>query len=210
MKIVDPSIEEYALNHSSPEHVLFEELRDETFESMECPQMIAGRFVGSFLQMMIRSSNAKRIVEVGTFTGYSTLKMAEALPDDGEIHTFEYEPKHAEMARRYFARSPWGHKITLHEGTALDTLPNIGGPIDLSFIDADKVNYQAYWDLLVPKMRQGGVILVDNVLWSGQVLDPQTESDHAIAAFNEHAHGDARMEAVMLTVRDGVLMAVKR
>jgi caffeoyl-CoA O-methyltransferase len=209
MKLVDASIEEYALNHSSPEHVLFEALRDETFESMECPQMIAGRLVGSFLQMMIRSSNAKRIVEVGTFTGYSTLKMAEALPDDGEVHTLEYEPKHAEMARRYFARSPWGHKITLHEGTALDTLPSIEGPIDLSFIDADKVNYVSYYHHLLELTRPGGLVVLDNALWSGKVLNPEEPSDHALAEMNRVVLEDPKVHNLLMPMRDGLMVAQK-
>ena len=209
MKIVDETIEQYALAHSTPEHTLFGELRDETFASMECPQMIAGRFVGSFLQMMIRSSQAKRIVEVGTFTGYSTLKMAEALPDDGEIHTFEYEAKHAQMARRYFARSPWGHKITLHEGAALETLPNIEGPIDLSFIDADKVNYVSYYHHLVELTRPGGLVVLDNALWSGRVLNPEEPSDHALAEMNRVVRDDPKVHNLLMPMRDGLMVAQK-
>ncbi|MEC9465111.1 MAG: O-methyltransferase [Myxococcota bacterium] len=209
MKIVDETIEEYALAHSTPEHALFGELRDETFASMECPQMIAGRFVGSFLQMMIRSSQAKRIVEVGTFTGYSTLKMAEALPDDGEIHTFEYEPTHAAMARRYFARSPWGHKITLHEGAALETLPSIEGPIDLSFIDADKVNYVSYYHHLVELTRPGGLVVLDNALWSGRVLNPEEPSDHALAEMNRVVRDDPKVHNLLMPMRDGLMVAQK-
>ena len=209
MKLVDEAIEQYALEHSTAEHPIFAELHAETHASMECPQMIAGRLVGSFLQMMIRGIQAKRVVEVGTFTGYTSLKMAEAMPDDGELQTLEYEPKHAAMARRYFERSPWGEKITLHEGAALDTLPRIRGPIDLSFIDADKVNYVNYYEYLLEVTRPGGMIVLDNALWSGKVLNPEEPSDFALANMNKVVFEDPRVHNVLLPVRDGIMVAQK-
>ena len=209
-RLVDEKIEEYALAHSTPEHSLFAELREETYATMDCPQMIAGHLVGSFLQMMIRSIGAKRIVKVGTFTGYSSMKMAEVLPEDGELITLEYEEKHANMARRYFERCPWGNKITLMQGPALESLPQIKGPIDLSFIDADKVNYMNYYNHLVEITRPGGMIMLDNALWSGAVLDPVEESDHALARMNELVFDDPRVHNLLLPVRDGVMIAQKR
>ena len=209
MKLVDESIERYALDHSSAEHPIFKELHAETHKVMECPQMIAGRLVGSFLQMMIRGVAAKRVVEVGTFTGYTSLKIAEALPEDGELQTLEFEPEHAAMARRYFSKSPWGHKITLHEGAALETLPRVRGPIDLSFIDADKVNYVKYYEYLLEVTRPGGIIVLDNALWSGRVLNPEEPSDFALAEMNKVVSEDPRVHNVLLPFRDGIMVAQK-
>ena len=209
-KLVDEKIEEYCLAHSTPEHPLFQELREETYATMDCPQMIAGHLVGSYLQMMIRGIGAKRVVEVGTFTGYSSMKMAEALPEDGELITLEYEPAHAAVAQKYFDRSPWGNKIKLIQGSALETLPTIEGPVDLSFIDADKVNYVNYYNLLVDMTRPGGLIMLDNALWSGAVLDPVEESDHALARMNALVFDDPRVHNLLLPVRDGVMIAQKK
>ena len=208
-KLVDEKIEAYALAHSTPEHPLFDELRAETQATMDCPQMIAGHLVGSFLQMMIRSIDAKHVVEVGTFTGYSSMKMAQALPEDGTLVTLEYNEVHAEMAQRYFDRSPWGDKITLMRGPALESLPAVKGPIDLSFIDADKVNYINYYNHLVEITRPGGLIMLDNALWSGAVLDPVEESDHALARMNDVVFDDPRVHNLLLPVRDGVMIAQK-
>lgn len=208
-KLVDEKIEAYALAHSTPEHPLFDELRAETQATMDCPQMIAGHLVGSFLQMMIRSIDAKHVVEVGTFTGYSSMKMAQALPEDGTLVTLEYNEVHAEMAQRYFDRSPWGDKITLMQGPALESLPAVKGPIDLSFIDADKVNYINYYNHLVEITRPGGLIMLDNALWSGAVLDPVEESDHALARMNDVVFDDPRVHNLLLPVRDGVMIAQK-
>ena len=159
--------------------------------------------------MMIRSLNARRIVEVGTFTGYSTLKMAEVLGQDGHIDTFEYEDKNADFAQRYFDKSPWGAKISLHRGAALDNLSKVSGPIDLSFIDADKVNYVNYYNHLVELTRPGGLVILDNALWSGKVLNPVEESDVALNEMNKAVHEDNRVTALLLPVRDGLMVAQK-
>ena len=209
LRLVDEAVEQYCLNHSTPETELYEELRKETYASMEIPQMLAGQLVGSFLQMLIRSCQAQRIVEVGTFTGYSTLKMAEALSDNGHIDTFEYEDKHADFAQRYFDKSPWGNKIKIHRGAALDNLRNVVGPIDLSFIDADKVNYINYYNHLVELTRPGGLIILDNALWSARVLNPEDESDHALNEMNKFVHADKRVTSLLLPVRDGLMVAQK-
>ena len=159
--------------------------------------------------MMIRATGARRVVEVGTFTGYSALKMAQVLPDDGELFTLEYEEKHAALAQTYFDRAPWGDKISLIQGAAMETLPALGGPIDLSFVDADKVNYLHYYNHLVEITRPGGVIILDNALWSGAVLEPVEESDHALAKMNAYVMEDPRVENLLLPVRDGLMMAQK-
>ena len=159
---------------------------------------------------MIRLSGAKRVVEVGTFTGYSSLKMAQALPDDGDVITLEYEPKHAAFAQSFFEQSDWGQKISLKQGAALDHLPHLEGPIDLAFIDADKVNYVAYYEALLEMLRPGGMIILDNALWSGSVLDPQEESAQALASMNDHVHTDGRVHHMLLPLRDGLMLAIKK
>jgi caffeoyl-CoA O-methyltransferase len=144
------------------------------------------------------------------FTGYSALMMAEGLPDDGELVTCEIDPKAEAIARRYFAESRHGKKIQIRMGPAVDTLRALQGPFDLAFIDADKTNYSVYYELCLELLRPGGLLAADNVLWSGKVLDPQDEETKAIAAFNERVHADPRVDHALITVRDGVMLAVKR
>ena len=210
MNFIDEAIDQCCVNHSEPEHPIFAELHERTYAEMEIPQMLAGNLVGNFLQLMIRLSGAKRVVEVGTFTGYSSLKMAQALPDDGEVITLEYESKHAAFAQSFFDQSDWGQKITLQQGAALDHLPHLQGPIDLAFIDADKVNYIAYYEALLEMLRPGGMIILDNALWSGSVLDPKEESDQALADMNDHVHADKRVHNMLLPLRDGLMLALKK
>jgi caffeoyl-CoA O-methyltransferase len=208
--IVTESIEAYAVAHSSAEDALLAELAVETRAAMQMPQMMVGHAEGLFLKLMVRLANARRVLEIGTFTGYSSLSIAAGLPADGRVVTCDVDPDATAIARRYWARSEHGAKITLELRPALETLATLTGPFDLVFIDADKVNYQRYWDACVPLVRSGGVLLADNVLWSGNVLAPQTQDDHAIVAFNRHVAQDDRVEQVMLTVRDGITVAVKR
>ena len=155
-------------------------------------------------------SGAKRAVEIGTFTGYSALSIAEGLPDDGRLTCCDVSEEWTAIARRYWALAPWGHKIELRLAPALETLGQLEGPIDFAFVDADKSNYVNYWEALLPKMCAGGLIVADNVLWSGTVLAPDTESARAIAEFNRYVAADDRVEQVMLTVRDGITIARKR
>jgi caffeoyl-CoA O-methyltransferase len=162
------------------------------------------------LKNLVRLSGAKRVLEIGTFTGYSALAMAEGLPDDGVLVTCDVDPKATAIARSFWDRSPHGRKIALKLAPALDTIATLQDGIDVVFIDADKRNYIRYWDACLPKVRAGGVLLADNVLWSGAVLDPKTDDDRALAAFNEHVMRDARVELVMLPIRDGITLAVKR
>ena len=210
MNFIDEAIDQYCVEHSEPEHPIFKKLHERTYAEMELPQMLAGNLVGNFIQLMIRLSSAQRMVEVGTFTGYSSLKMAQALPDDGEVITLEYETKHADFAQGFFDESPWGHKITLKRGAALEHLPHVLGPIDLAFIDADKVNYIAYYEALFKILRPGGMIILDNALWSGSVLQPEEESAHALAQMNDHVHQDTRVHHMLLPLRDGLMLAIKK
>ncbi|MGZ5564184.1 MAG: O-methyltransferase, partial [Chthoniobacterales bacterium] len=149
-------------------------------------------------------------LEIGMFTGYSTLMMAEALPDDGRLITCEIDPKAEAIARRYFAQSPQGQRITIRMGPALETIRTLSGPLDLVFIDADKVNYSNYYEACIPLLRPGGLIIGDNVLWSGKVIDPKDDDTRAIVAFNRLVQSDPRVENVCLTVRDGMMLARKR
>jgi caffeoyl-CoA O-methyltransferase len=207
-QLVPSSIEAYAQAHSRPESDVRRALREETEQTMEYAQMVVGPLEGAFLQMMTQLVGAKRVLEIGMFTGYSALCFAEALPADGSVLTCEIDVQSAAMARRYFARSPHGSKITVRMGPALETLRALAGPFDLIFIDADKTNYLNYYrralDLLAPQ----GVILIDNVLWSGDVLKhpPPDASTAAIQELNRTVAADPRMSAVLVTIRDGVLV----
>ncbi len=210
MDFIDEQIEQYAHDHTEDEGELLNRLKKETHASLDIPQMLTGRIEGRFLNLLVRISNARRVVEVGTFSGYGTLSMAEALPDDGELFTCEIDPDAIAVAQKYFEESPHGHKINLLQGDALTSIGTVAGPIDFAFIDADKANYLNYYQALLPKMRKGGLIAVDNVLWSGRVLHPMDDWDRAIANFNETVKRDDRVEHVFLTVRDGIyLLRVK-
>ena len=211
MQLVPPAIEAYTEAHTTPRPPLFDELREVTYASMQSPHMQVGRVEGTFLKMLVALVSARRIVEVGTFTGFSALCMAEALPDDGELVTCDIDPRAAATAQGFFDRSPHGKKIRLRLGDALDTLRALpeGQWLDLVFLDADKERYADYYEELVPRLRQGGLVVADNTLWSGHVLDPQKETDHAIVAFNRRVTEDARVENVLLSVRDGIMLARK-
>jgi caffeoyl-CoA O-methyltransferase len=208
--IVDPRLERYAEEHSADVPDLLYRLERETQETMRSPQMLSGRTEGQFLRLLVKILSARRVLEVGTFTGYSALMMASALPEDGSLDTLEVDPAHEAVARRYFFESPHGHKIRIHMGAALETLSRLPGPFDLAFLDADKQNYPRYYERLVELLRPGGVLVVDNVLWSGRVVAPQDEETRAIDELNRRASNDPRVEPVLLTLRDGVLVARKR
>jgi caffeoyl-CoA O-methyltransferase len=205
-----PGIEEYAESKSQRPGRVLDDLMRETYDTMQVPQMVTGPLEGQLLRWVALVTGAKRILEVGMFTGYSALSMAEALPADGQIDTLEINPAAIAVAHKYFAQSEHGKKIQIHEGPALESLKKLSGPYDLVFIDADKPNYKNYYEAALPKVRQGGVILVDNVLWSGRVLDPKDEDDNAICAFNDHVSKDERVDRVLLTIRDGVFFIRKR
>jgi caffeoyl-CoA O-methyltransferase len=206
--LVSAEIEAYAQAHSMPESDLCRALREETQRSMESPQMVVGPLEGAFLKMMMQLVQATSVLEIGMFTGYSALCFAEALPVEGTVLTCEINEESAALARQYFARTPVGKKIEICMGTALETMRHLKGPFDLIFIDADKINYVNYYrralDLLAPQ----GVILIDNVLWDGEVLKqpPPDEKTAVIQELNRVVATDPRVTAVLVTVRDGVLV----
>jgi caffeoyl-CoA O-methyltransferase len=209
MNIIPPDLERYAFAHTRPEPELLRALAEETYARMASPQMLTGRLEGRLLKLLAALSGAQRVLEIGTFTGYSALSMAEGLPGDGRVITCEIEKAHADMARRFFERSPHGKKIEIRMGPALEILAGLSGPFDLAFIDADKANYPAYYERTVELIRPGGLILVDNTLWSGEVLRPGDAESRAIDALNRRIAADARVENVLLTVRDGLQLVRK-
>ncbi|HKP97430.1 MAG TPA: class I SAM-dependent methyltransferase [Fibrobacteria bacterium] len=210
MDIIDKDIENYAFDHTAPEPDLLRRLSEETHAKMQMPQMLTGRLEGRMLKLLARISGARRVLEIGTFTGYSALSLAEGLPEDGKVVTLEIEPAHAAMAKRYFDASPHGKKVEIRLGPALETLAGLPGPFDLAFIDADKENYPAYYERTVDLVRPGGLILVDNALWSGLVLKPHDRESLAIDAVNKRIARDGRVENVLLTVRDGLQLVRKK
>lgn len=207
---INEAVEQFAHDHTKPESDLYLRLRDETYATMRSPQMQVGRIEGRFLKMLVRLTGARSILEIGMFTGYSSLMMAEGLPDDGHLITCDVNPEAEAIAQRYFNESPDAHKIEIRMGPALDTIKSLSGPIDMVFIDADKTNYSNYYEAVMPLVRPGGLIVADNVLWSGRVLDPKSDDDYAIVAFDELVQSDPRVENVCLTVRDGMMLAWKR
>lgn len=207
---IDEAVENFAHDHTKEESDLFRRLREETFREMKSPQMQVGRIEGRFLKMLVRLVNARRVLEIGMFTGYSALMMAEGLPDGGRIITCDVDPKAESIARKYFAESPHGHKIEVRMGPALETIKSLTGPLDMVFIDADKGNYSNYYESCFPLVRPGGLIVADNVLWSGKVLQPEDDDTRAIVAFDALVQSDPRVENVCLTVRDGMMLAWKR
>ena len=204
--LVDEQIEQYAEEHTTAPTDLLARLADETRATMSSPQMLTGTIEGRFLELLVHASGATRILELGTFTGYSALSMAAALPEGGRIDTLDIEPKHAEVAQRYFDESPHGSKITIHLGPALETIERLEGEFDLVFIDADKENYESYYEAVLPRLSARGLIVIDNTLWSGRVLQPEDETTELIAALNDKIAADDRVVAVQLTVRDGITL----
>lgn len=210
--LVSQGIEAYAQAHSMPESDVVRALREETQRTMAYAQMIVGPLEGAFLKMMAQLVGAKRVLEIGMFTGYSALCFAEVLPEDGRVITCEIEADTAALGKTYFAKSPHGKKIEIRLGPALETMRELAGPFDLIFIDADKLNYLNYYrralDLLAPQ----GVILIDNVLWDGDVLrqPPPDEKTAAIQELNRTVANDPRVTAVLVTIRDGVLVVRKK
>jgi caffeoyl-CoA O-methyltransferase len=206
--VVPEEIEAYAERHTTPPVELLAALAEETKATLRSPQMLTGPIEGRFLELLVYALKPKRVLELGTYSGYSALSMAADLPEGGHIDTCEADETHAEVARRYIAQSPHADRITVHLGPALDTIRQLEGEFDLVFIDADKTNYLNYYEELLPRLAPGGMMAIDNTLWSGRVLDEDDDSDdtRAIREVNDRIAADPRVTAVMLTVRDGVTL----
>ena len=210
MRMIDEAIEDYAyrVTHEEPENLQM--LITQTHDVMDYPNMITGRIEGRLLKLIVQLLQPGLVLEVGTFTGYSALSMAEGLAENGKIITCDIDPGAQKIAQAVFDASPVGHKIELRMGPAIDTIRQIKETIDLAFIDADKENYPLYYEELLVRTRSGGVIIIDNSLWSGRVLDPQDGDSKAVARLNEIIYQDTRIENVLLTVRDGIQLVRKK
>jgi caffeoyl-CoA O-methyltransferase len=202
-------IEEYAERHSKPLPAIFDKLWLETYSKTRRAKAMVGALEGAFFKMLVLLTGARRILEIGTFTGYSALIWAEALPRDGRVVTCDINPETTEIARRYFAESPHGHKIEMKLGPALESLKLISGPFDLCFIDADKESYPAYYEACLERVRPRGLIILDNMLRSGRVLDAADSEGAAIDRLNKRIRHDPRVENVLLPVRDGIMLVIK-
>jgi caffeoyl-CoA O-methyltransferase len=202
MDIIDPRIEEYVERWTTPHEDLLAELSDRTAREIGSEQMLTGPVAGRFLEQLIWFGKPKRVLEIGTFTGHSALSMAAALPEGGRIDGCELDPDRAAFAQGYFDRSPYGSRITLHVGPALETVASLDGEFDFVFIDADKEGYIDYYEAVLPRLSERGLIAADNTLWSGRVLD----GEGPLVAFNEHVAADPRSVQVILSVRDGMTL----
>ena len=207
MNLISKEIEEYCLDQSQPDTGLLKALVNKTLKEEEIPQMLSGPLVGGLLQLLIKITGAKNILEIGMFTGYSTLKMAEALPEDGEIHTCELMEKHVKTAESWFNKSNDGYKITIHHGRAIDQLNSFKiSSFDLIFIDADKINYPEYYRRSTTLLKVGGIAVLDNMLWDGEVLNPKDGNAKALRETAELIKNNHRLESLLLPVRDGILI----
>ncbi|MHB1487412.1 MAG: O-methyltransferase [Acidimicrobiales bacterium] len=206
--IVRPDLEAYAQAHTSPEPFYLAALAEETREKLTAPGMMVGALEGRFLEMLVFALQARRVLEIGTFSGYSALSMAAGMPPDGRIITCEISQAHAEMARRHIAASPYAAMIEVRLGPAIDTVRAAEGPFDFVFIDADKGSYLDYYEAVVAKLAPGGLLAADNTLWSGAVVDedPGSADTVALRAFNDRIVADPRVVCVQLSVRDGVTL----
>jgi len=212
-QIVDPDIERYASEHSSAEPPELQAVAAETHEKFGVMAgMLTGHLEGAFLRSLVAITGAHRVLEIGTFTGYSAMAMASALSAGGELITLDVSLEHVDVALRHIEASPWRDRIEVRVGPALETLATLDGPFDLVFIDADKTNYRNYYEACLPKLAPNGVIAIDNVLWSGRVLDASDTSDdtRAIRELNDAIAADERVECVMVPIRDGVTLVRHR
>jgi len=211
LSFIDDKVEQYAAEHSTPDAELFRRLSDETHEKTTAPQMMVGLLEGQFLALLVRLTGAKRVLELGTFTGYSSTSMALALPADGRVITCDVNPETTEIARAYAAEAGVVDKIEYRTGPGLDSIAQLDGEFDLIFIDADKPNYLNYYEATLPKLARGGLMILDNTLWSGRVADSgdQDENTQAIRAVNDRVRDDPRVNNLLLTVRDGMNLVWK-
>ena len=203
MDLFPSEIEAYAEAHTTAESPLMAQLAEETRNSLQYSVMLSGAVQAQLLKMLVHLTSAQTVLEIGTFTGYSALAMAEALGETGRIITCDTNERYLTIARKYFGLSDHGSKITIEVGPALNTIQHLDGPFDLVYIDADKANYPNYYNAVMPKLRRGGIMVVDNALWSGTVLDPQDDQSKAIHRINEMVANDDGVEHVFLAIRDG-------
>ncbi|WOG25966.1 O-methyltransferase [Endozoicomonas sp. 8E] len=202
--IVNPDIEQYCHDITGGESSLLKELAQATEDRTRYPGNMSGRMVGQTLKLLVALSNSKRVLEIGMFTGYAALSMAEALPENGEIYCCETNPRAIAIAKEFFDRSSHSHKLKVLFGKALETIPTIEGELDFVFIDADKKKYFEYLELVLPMLKQGGLCVIDDALWKGGVLNPQDERDEVIAELNRYLSSREDLDNVLLPVRHGL------
>jgi caffeoyl-CoA O-methyltransferase len=209
MDFVTPEVAAYAEAHTTPMPDRLNALAEETRASLECPQMLTGPVEARLLEMLVWASNAKRVLELGTYSGYSSLAMAAALPDGGRIITCELSKEHAQFAQRHIDDSPYGDRLEIRVGPALETVSSLEGLFDLIFVDAHKPEYSAYYEATLPLLAPRGLLVFDNTLWSGRVVDGADDGGESTAAMkelNDRLASDPRVVVVQLTVRDGVTL----
>jgi len=212
MDFLPKKIEEYAVNHSQPEPELLQKLSRETWQKVLAPRMLSGHLQGRVLSMISKIQSPKTILEIGTYTGYSALCLAEGMQKDGTLHTIDINEELYDFQRRYFNASDYGEHIIQHTGDAIEIIPKISETFDLVFIDADKKNYPKYIALILPKLRSGSIILSDNVLWSGKVVEKVKEDDldtQALLRYNKLLNEHPQLETVLLPIRDGLTISRK-
>lgn len=213
MHFISDQLENYIESHSENEPELLQQLSRETHQKILQPRMLSGHYQGRVLSLISKLVNPKYILEIGTYTGYSALCLAEGLQKEGELHTIDNNEELVDFQRRYFDKSSFGNQIHQHLGNALDIIPRLKPNFDIVFIDADKVNYSNYFHLIMDKLNPGGIILSDNVLWSGKVLEPLKKDDlstEAIMAYNKLLKDDDRVETILLPIRDGLTISRKK
>ena len=210
MHFLSEDLEDYVAFHSQNEPELLAQLNKETYQKILLPRMLSGHFQGRVLSMLSKLIRPISILEIGTYTGYATLCLCEGMQENGMVHTIDIKEELVDFQRKYFDKSPWGGQIIQHLGEAIDVIPTIETNFDLVFIDADKENYLNYYELIVPKMNKGGIILSDNVLWSGKVVEPLKEGDLStkiLLEYNQRLNNDPRVETVLLPIRDGLTVS---
>lgn len=213
MHFIPEDIEDYVVNHSENEPELLQQLNRETYQKILQPRMLSGHYQGRVLSMISKLVNPKHILEIGTYTGYSALCLAEGMQTDGALHTIDINEELMDFQRKYFDKSGYGRQIFQHLGDALEIIPKINKTFDLVFIDADKENYSNYFNIIIEKLNSGGIILSDNVLWSGKILETafkkEDTSTPALIEYNRLLKNDSRVETVVLPIRDGLTISRK-
>ena len=210
MHFISQDLENYIEQHSEKEPELLAALNKETYQKVLLPRMLSGHFQGRVLSMLSKLIRPVNILEIGTYTGYSALCLCEGMQENGSLHTIDIKEELVDFQRKHFDKSPWGNQIVQYLGEALDIIPTLDLKFDLVFIDADKENYINYFELIVPKMNKGGIILSDNVLWSGKVLEPLNPKDIStkiLLDYNLLLKNDPRVETVLLPIRDGLMVS---
>ena len=210
MHFISQELEDYIEKHSEKEPDLLAALNKETYQKILLPRMLSGHFQGRVLSMLSKLIRPVNILEIGTFTGYAALCLCEGMQENGQLHTIDIKEELETIQRKYFDKSPWGSQIFQHLGEAITIIPTLELKFDLVFIDADKENYLNYFELILPKMNKGGIILSDNVLWSGKVLEPLQKNDistKVLLEYNELLKNDPRIETVLLPIRDGLTVS---